>query len=298
VWVDECGFPGCFFDMPSLGRRSCRLRRALPLERTRLRLRCLPVLIALAGCAAAKVVPSADSEALTDLRRQLDAQSSMVSQQQRRIEELEVKLAALEARAQPLAAPAVPARSTVPATPRVEPRPSLKTIKLGAGRRLRRDSVNPVALAPRLPATVELREPDEDRLARLDVDPVVAREFDADHAWAEAVQKLNEGRHADAEVEFLAFVAAYPRHTAADNALYLAGLVRESRGECGAALPLFESVPLKYPAGDAVPQALLERGRCLRILGRKDESKAVLMQLQREHPDAAEAAQGKMLLQE
>src|SRR5260370_938551 len=87
-------------------------------------------------------------------------------------------------------------------------------------------------------------------------------------------------------------------HTAADNALYLAGLVRESRGDCGAALALFEAVPQKYPAGDAVPQAMLERGRCLRILGRKDEAKAVLMQMQREHPEAAETAQGRQLLQE
>lgn len=254
-----------------------------------------------AGCAAAPVKPSIDPDALTDLRRQLDAQSALVAQQQRRIEELEVKLAALEARAQPQAAPPAPTRSSAPATPAVphgETRPGLKTIKLGAGRRLRRDSVNPVSLAPRLPATVDLREPDDDRLARLDVDPTIAREFDADHAWATAVQKLNEGRHAEAETDFLAFVAAYPRHTAADNALYLAGLVRESRGDCTAALPLFESVPLKYPAGDAVPQAMLERGRCLRILGRRDESKAVLKQLQQEHPDAVETAQGKLLLQE
>jgi TolA-binding protein len=199
-------------------------------------LSCLSALLALAaGCAAATVKPSADSEALTELRRQLDAQSAVVAQQQRRIEELEVKLAALEARARPQAPAAVPARSPLPATPRVDPRPSLKTI---------------------------------------------------------------QGKHAEAETDFLAFVAAYPQHTAADNALYLAGLVRESRGDCASALPLFESVPLKYPAGDALPQALLERGRCLRILGRKDESKAILMQLQREHPEAAETAQGKLLLQE
>ncbi len=240
-------------------------------------------------------MPSADAEALTEMRRQLDAQSTVVAQQQRRIEELEVKLAALEAR--PKQAPP-PARSSTPAAPHSEPRPSLKSVKLGAGRRLRRDSVNPVALAPRLPATMELREPDEDRMARLDVDPLTASEFDADHAWALAVQELNLGRHVEAERDFLAFVAAHPRHTAADNALYLAGLVRESRGDCATALPLFESVPLKYPAGDAVPQALLERGRCLRIVGRMDESKAVLMQLQREHPDAAEAVQGKQLLRE
>jgi TolA-binding protein len=171
-------------------------------------------------------------------------------------------------------------------------------VKLGEGRRLKRDRINPVALAPRLESSVALREPDDDRLADLDADPVIAREASADHAWAEAVEKLNAGRHAEAENDFLAFVAAWPRHTAADNALYLAGLVRESRGDCTGALPLFESVPQKYPAGDAVPQALLERGRCLRILGRNDEAKSVLQRLVREHPEAAEAAQGKALLPE
>ena len=261
-----------------------------------MRLRHLSALLALAaGCAGAPVKPSAEAEQLKELRSQLDAQSALVAQQQRRIEELEVKLAALAARSQP-AAPA-PARSTQPGVaPRSDPRPPLKTVKMGEGRRLRRDRVNPVALAPRLPATVELREPDEDDLARLEVDPEVVRDSDADRAWADAVQKLNRGNHAEAEAELLAFVAANPQHTAADNALYLAGLIRESRGDCASALPLFESVPRKYPAGDAVPQATLERGRCLRILGRRDEAKQVLMQLQREHPEAVETALGQQLL--
>jgi TolA-binding protein len=144
---------------------------------------------------------------------------------------------------------------------------------------------------------VQLREPDEDALSRLESDPAIAREFDADHAWAVAVQKLNAGQQADAETDFLAFVAAHPHHTAADNALYLAGLVREVRGDCDAALALFEAVPLRYPAGDAVPQAMLERGRCLRLLGRKDEAKKVLFQLHQEHPDAPESASGRQLLQ-
>jgi TolA-binding protein len=263
-----------------------------------LRLRHSFALLALvAGCAGARQKPSAEADALRELRSQLDAQSAMVAQQQRRIEELEMKLAALAARSQPQPAQA-PARSAPAGTQRTDPRPPLKTIKLGEGRRLRRDRINPVALAPRLPATLELREPDDDELARLEADPETVREFDADHAWAEAVQNLNQGKHAAAEIQLLAFVAAYPRHTAADNALYLAGLVRESRGDCASALLLFEAVPQKYPAGDAVPQAMLERGRCLRILGRRDESKAVLMQMQREHPEAAETAQGRQLLQE
>ena len=91
-------------------------------------------------------------------------------------------------------------------------------------------------------------------------------------------------------------MAAYPRHTAADNALVLAGLIRESRGDCAGALQLFESVPQRYPAGDALPQAKLERARCLRILGRRDEAKSALQQLIREHPSAPETAQGRSLL--
>jgi TolA-binding protein len=261
-----------------------------------LRLQKLALLALVAACAGAPPRPSADAGELKELRSQIDAQSAVVAQQQRRIEELEVKLAALAARTQGQPAPVqrAPAPAAPPAKP--EPRPGLKTIKLGEGRRLRRDHINPVDRAPRLPATMELREPDDDQLSRLEVDPEMARQFDADHSWAEAIQKLNDGRHAEAEMELLAFVAAYPRHTAADNALYLAGLAREVHGNCAGALQLFESVPARYPAGDAVPQALLERGRCLRILGRKEEAKTILMQLEREHPESPETALGRALL--
>ena len=257
-----------------------------------MRFRLVAVAALLAGCAGAPVRLSSEAEELKELRSQIQAQSILVAQQQRRIEELEVKLAALAAKAQPAAghpASAAPARH--------DPRPPLKTVKVG-GRLRRTDRINPVERAPSLPILVELKEPDEEALARLDSDPTVAREFDADHIWAEAVQKLNDGRHAEAETDLLAFVAAYPRHSAADNALFLAGLVREVRGDCAGALQLFESVPLKYPAGDAVPQAQLERGRCLRILGRKDEAKSVLKQLAMEHPHASETAQSRQLLQD
>jgi TolA-binding protein len=243
----------------------------------------------LAACAGAAVRPAAEGEELKELRGQIQAQSVLLAQQQRRIEELEVKLAALAAKAQPAhLTPASPAHP--------DPRPPLKTVKAG-GRLRRTDRPNPVEHAPRLPSDVELREPDEEALAKLDTDPSVARDFDADHIWADAVRKLNEGRHVEAEVDLLAFVAAYPRHSAADNALYLAGLIREVRGDCAGALQLFESLPLKYPAGDAVPQAQLERGRCLRLLGRTAEAKAVLNQLTAEHPQAPESAHSRQLLQ-
>ena len=259
-----------------------------------MRFRLVAVAALLAGCAGAQARPPSEAEELKELRSQIQAQSVLVAQQQRRIEELEVKLAALAAKAQPAAghpASAAPARH--------DPRPPLlKTVKVGGRLRRTDHRLNPVERAPSLPISVELKEPDEEALARLDSDPTAPREFDADHTWAEAVRKLNDGRHAEAETDLLAFVAAYPRHSAADNALFLAGLVREVRGDCAGALQLFESVPLKYPAGDAVPQAQLERGRCLRILGRKDEAKSVLKQLAMEHPHASETAQSRQLLQD
>ena len=253
-------------------------------------------LIALfAGCAATQPRPSVEGDDLKELRGQVQAQSALVAQQQRRIEELEVKLAALAAR--PAVQEAAPPRPTRAVAPAKEPRPQLRTVKIG-GRLRHSDRFNPVERAPALPSSLALREPDEEALARLDIDPTVAREFGADRAWAQAVQELNEGKHEEAEADLLAFVAAHPHHSAADNALYLAGLVREAHGNCAGALELFESVPQKYPAGDAVAQALLERGRCLRILGRNDEAKSVLNQLSREHPDAPETTRAQALLQD
>jgi TolA-binding protein len=265
----------------------------------------LPFIVALAACATAQK-PSPAADDLHELRSQLDAQSALVAQQQRRIEELEVKLAALAARAQQ---PPPQAPAAVPATAK-EPRPALKTVKLGEGKGRRpsirndrsnpvidRDRANPVDRAPRISSAVALKEPDDDAVDRLEADQEVAKEFTADRAWAKAVRELNDGQHADAERDFLAFAAENPHHSAADNALALAGLAREVRGDCKGALPLFESVATNYPAGDAVPQSMLERGRCLSILGRGAEAKPVLEQLVHDHPEAAEAEQARRLLE-
>jgi len=98
-------------------------------------------------------------------------------------------------------------------------------------------------------------------------------ELDADHAFAQAVSKLNAGDLQHAETELLAFAGQHPRHTAADNALYLAGLIREHDGDCPGAVALFDRIPLTYPAGDAVLPSMVEKGRCLTRMQRKDEAR-------------------------
>jgi TolA-binding protein len=252
------------------------------------------------ACAAA---PVREDPRLAELQGRLAAQSEQIVAQQRRIDELEVKVAAIAAQAQakpapepqPQAAPPPPATKTAPAK---DPRPQLKTVKLSP-RRPHRD-YNPVEHAPRIPSTIALREPDEAALASLEespVDPAIRSEVEADHSFAQAVRKLNEGELESAEADLLAFARMHPRHSAADNALYLAGLIRQNQGDCEGALPLFDRVPREYPAGDSVPPALLEKGRCLRMLQQAEEARRTLSRLLAEHPQAVEVTAARQILQ-
>src|SRR5260370_4672490 len=134
-----------------------------------LRLRHLSAFALGAACASAPGPPPAPADERKELRAQLEAQSALVAQQQRRIEELEVKLAALAARWQmPAPAAQAPAAAPPPAAPqKQEPRPQLKTVKLGGRKLLRAGHVNPVERAPRLPDPAPLPAPREDQRSRL-----------------------------------------------------------------------------------------------------------------------------------
>jgi TolA-binding protein len=259
-------------------------------------------ILALALSAACASARARDDAALLELKGQIAVQGAQISAQQRRIEELEVKLAAVAARADSKPAAAAPSQKAAPVpavAPGRDPRPQLKTVKLGEGRRRRRD-YNPVERAPLIPSSIELKEPDPDALDRLEqataVDPGVRDELDADHAFAQAVSKLNAGDLQHAETELLAFAGQHPRHTAADNALYLAGLIREHDGDCAGAVALFDRIPLTYPAGDAVLPSMVEKGRCLARMQRKDEAREILARVAREHPNGLEGGTARQLL--
>jgi len=260
------------------------------------------VLVPLAcACAAA---PVREDSQLAELRGQLAAQSEQIAAQQRRIDDLEMKVAAVASRAESKTiviesvAPAAVAPVTTPFAAAKDPRPQLKTVKLSP--RMPRHDSNPVERAPRIPSTIALREPDDQALASLDdvpVDAMIRAEVEADHSFASAVRKLNDGSLAAAEVDLLTFAEKYPRHSAADNALYLAGLIRQNRGDCETAVPLFDRVPREYPAGDSVAPALLEKGRCLRMLQHAEEARRTLARLLAEHPQAVEVTTARQILQ-
>ncbi|HWE23284.1 MAG TPA: tetratricopeptide repeat protein [Myxococcales bacterium] len=258
-------------------------------------------ILALALCASCAGGQVREDPALLELKGQLAVQAAQLQAQQRRIEELEVKLAAVSAHADTrrAVAPADKAAPSTVAAPARDPRPHLKTVKLGEGRRHRRD-YNPVENAPNIPSAIALKEPDAETLQRLEeaaaIDPGVRDELDADHAFAQAVAKLNGGELQTAETQLLAFAGQHPRHTAADNALYLAGLIREHNGDCTGAIALFDRIPLTYPAGDAVLPSMVEKGRCLIRLKRTREARELFARIVREHPNGLEGESARQLL--
>jgi TolA-binding protein len=251
------------------------------------------------GCAGAKPLPDTRVE---ELQQQVAAQANLLARQQQRIEELEVRVGTLASRAGPVAGPPH-AQQPAPAPGSSVPK-TLQTIKLPAppgGRRPHPPRLNPVERAPRLPAQISLREPDEGALAELEaplasaVDAAIASAAGADRAFAQAVQRLNDGEHPEAQALLLAFAARWPRHTAADNALYLAGLSRAATGDCPGAVAIFDRVPGEYPATDQLAPVLLEKGRCQARM-KRPEAQETLNRLTAEFPDSAEAAQARLLL--
>jgi TolA-binding protein len=285
------------------------------------RLLCALLACGALSCATGNV--ARDSQ-VDELRAQLASQAEQLKQQGQRIEELELRLAAVAARSsaaavQPSAAPAPSSSNPSSSSPaKVSPAPSapaphsdpadappkaLQTVKLHpqSGRvPLRAPRPNPVERAPRLPSTVQLKEPDEERLAELDqplpVDPNIRAQAEGDHAFAQAVQQLNAGDFLSAQTSFLSFAHRWPRDASADNAVYFAGLARAASHDCAGALPLFDRVMHDYPAGDARVPARLEKGRCLFLLGRDPEARAALDRLVDESPDSIESQQARALL--
>ncbi len=282
----------------------------------------LPLLAAasLTACAGAQQKPEAAQGAqLAEMQGQLRAQSALVADQQKRLEELEVRLASLTSKISAKEKATTKAAADKAANPVIEfdgdgkprqplpaaedPRKKLETVRLepSAPAKGRRPRKNPVERAPRLPTVTNLKEPEETELSRL-AEPVrfssdgAASTSLADRAFARAVQRLNDGDRGGAQGDLLAFAASHPRHAAADNAVYLAGLAASQSGNCPGALPLFVRVEQEYPAGDAVPQARLEEARCLLKLGRSGEAKEKLAALEKDHPDVPEASQARALL--
>jgi len=115
-------------------------------------------------------------------------------------------------------------------------------------------------VAPRLSTAVPISEPDADRLDEL-AQPQ-GRGIAAEAETELAAARRKDGAERAHALE--SFVARYPRHPSADNALVEAARQYAEEGRHGAACDLARRVPEDYPAGDAVSGALEIVARCER----------------------------------
>lgn len=164
---------------------------------------------------------------------------------------------------------------------------------------------NPVMDAPEIPTSTELVISSEDLAkygdnseAAVDLADFVEHDTpEGDLAFSLALQKYNLGDRQEAAGDLRRFSSRFPRHSSADNALYLAGMAMVSQGRCDLARADFEKVSDHYPDTDAAPSAMLALGQCEAALGRKDLAREILEQVIRKHPQSHEATQARSALQ-
>lgn len=247
--------------------------------------------IALAtGCATSS--SSQYERDLAVLQEELEAQRRAQTSLRARLERLEQRQRTLEAMRQGESAGQP---SGFVGDAHVGPPHSLPVVRL-------QPRSNPVMEAPPIPTRIPLRDPSPDDLARfgepaVDLSAITdANNPDADLAFSLALQKYNMGNRREAGADLRQFAVRFPRHAAADNALYLAGMALVSEGRCNEARSEFERVEREYPKGDAVASALLAMGQCEAAMGRVDSARTVLNRVVREHAKSFEASQAKSAL--
>jgi tol-pal system protein YbgF len=121
---------------------------------------------------------------------------------------------------------------------------------------------------------------------------------EADALFSSAFERLKTGELVRAASEFQEFARRYPHHPAADNALLDEGIAYYGLRRYADALTAFRSLIKRYPAGDAVPEAMLREAECETRLGHRDQARSLLNHLKDAYPQSAEAARAGRRLEE
>jgi tol-pal system protein YbgF len=164
----------------------------------------------------------------------------------------------------------------------------------------------PGTVPPPIATAVPVREPTSEELAALSR-PVPSEPLEtartgspeeADALFSSAFDKLRTGELVRAASEFQEFARRFPRHPAADNALLDEGIAFYGLREYQQSLTTFRGLIKRYPAGDAVPEAMYREADCAEKLGHPDEARTLLRRLKESYPQSAEAVQADRRLSE
>ena len=113
-----------------------------------------------------------------------------------------------------------------------------------------------------------------------------------------AFSLLKDGKYDEATTALQNFVATYPQHELASNAMYWLGEAHYVRRNYAEALAAFESVLQNYPNARKAPDALLKAGYCQLELRRTGPARATLTRLVQQFPDSAAAAEARARLEQ
>ena len=156
-------------------------------------------------------------------------------------------------------------------------------------------------ISPALPTVVKVREPDEADLAQLD--EMVGRGFPTaadssngssgggpDTLFDAAFEKLKTGDLLGAATDFQSFADRFPKNTAADNALLDEGIAMYGQHHYAEALKVLGRIEARYPAGDAVPEAIRRAADCEEKLGHAADARKRLVHLSKDFAGSPEGS--------
>lgn len=121
---------------------------------------------------------------------------------------------------------------------------------------------------------------------------------DPERAYADALELVRSGRHAEGARQLADFLARFPSHLLAPNAQYWIGEARYARHDFRGAAEAFKTVLAMPGSARKAPDALLMLAKSHRALGRREEARQAARQLLREHPRSSAAEQARQLLSE
>ncbi len=232
----------------------------------------------LAGCATGAV----SGQDVAALREEVAALRRERTADQKRLEALENQFDAQQAQLARLRAgpPETRAAGAVPA--------DLQVIHLEPRRPARRP--------PPLPTDVPVREPSPEDLAALEQAASPADESGSGgpkDLFDGAFEKLKTGDLVGAAADFDSFAQRFPKNPVADNALLDEGIAYYGLHRYEDALRAFSRIEPRYPAGDAVPEALWRAADCDGKLGRSVDAKRTYAHLSKDFPESPEGRRAK-----
>ncbi len=243
---------------------------------------------------------SASRLELVELNAQMRAMRAETGRLQARLEHLEQQVAVASSRGvTPLAATKAAHPVAQPANPEKTELPALTVVKLKPKKEA----------APKINTEVAVVEPPEGLLSELKATQQTASsageskeapdEIDndvADQQYEQGVGSLKTGNVEGAVKTLTSFAQEFPKHPRADNALYFAGVAQMALKEYENAEKTFQDALTRYPAGDTVLDSMLKLAECRFKLNRAQEAKATWEKIVAGFPGTAAATAAQQRL--